>query len=116
MTLSRALLLIALITSFVFIYAHEQVSKVILLYQIQNHELQKDLLTDAHHRLKYQVSRLSSPSSLEQALTEKKLVLEFPEAREVVRLAMEERPVQESRKKSFFDLISTTKVAEARPR
>ena len=113
MTLPRTLLLIALVTCSILLYAHEQVSKVILLYDIQHHQKERGLLSDAHHLLKCQVSALSSPSSLETLLAKRNVQLEQPEGHQVIRLAMEEKRVGVSKKKNLFDWISTTKIAEA---
>jgi len=112
MTLPRTLLLIALVTFSVLLYAHEQVSKVVLLYDIQRDQKEKGLLSDTHYLLKYQVSALASPSSLEARLAKTDLHLDLPEDRKVIRLAMEER-VPLAKKKVLFDWISATKVAEA---
>lgn len=112
MTLPKALILIACVTFSVFLYAHEQVSKMILLYDIQHHQKEKGLLSDAHRLLKYQVSALASPSSLETLLAKRDVQLDLPEGRQVIHLAMEEKRAPAA-KKSFFDKISVTKVAEA---
>ena len=112
MTLPKTLLLIALVTSSILLYAHEQVSKMILLYDIQHDQKEEGLLSDTHHLLRYQVSALASPSSLEARLAKTDLHLDVPEDHKVIRLAMEERaPLP--KKKTLFDWISATKVAEA---
>ena len=86
---------------------------MILLYDIQHHQKEKGLLSDAHRLLKYQVSALASPASLETLLAKKDVQLDLPEDRKVIRLAMEEKKVPAPKRKTFFDKISVTKVAEA---
>lgn len=114
MTLPKALLLIIGITLSLFLYAHEQVAKTILLYDIQRYQDAKGVLFDVHGVLKYQVSALASPPSLEGALAKNDRRLEFPEDRKVVRLAMEKsRGLSLRPRKNFWDFLSVTKVAEA---
>ena len=114
MSLPKALSLIALATFSVFLYAHEQVSKTIFLYDIQHHQKEKGMLQDAHRLLKYQVSKLSSPSMLETTLAKGDLYLDLPEDREVIHLALHKpRAPFTKQKKSLLDFLSVTKVAEA---
>lgn len=115
MSLPKTLSLISLVTFSLFLYAHEQVSKTILLYDIQHHQKEKGMLQDAHRLLKYQVSMLSSPSTLETTLAKGDLYLDLPEDREVIRLALQKpsgAPLTKQ-KKSLLDFLSATKVAEA---
>ena len=89
---------------------------MILLYDIQHHQKVKGLLSDTHRLLKCQVSALSSPASLETLLAKRDVQLDQPAGRKVIRLAMEEKRAGASKKKSLFDWVSVTKVAEAGPR
>ncbi len=110
MKLPKFLFLLASITFFVFLYVHEQVSKVILLYDLQKGQKERVVLGDARDFLKIQVSTLESPRSLETALAKKNLLLDLPSNHKTIRLAMEEKG---ARKNNLLDFLSNTKVAEA---
>ncbi|MBI4435963.1 MAG: hypothetical protein HY590_00895 [Candidatus Omnitrophica bacterium] len=114
MTLPRILFLIAVVTFSVCLYVHEQVSKVILLYEIQHYQKERVVLDDTHDVLRYQVSALQSPRSLESLLAKRNVLLDLPADHKVVRVAMRERkePLP-TKQKNFLEIFSTTKVAEA---
>ena len=113
MTLPRTLFLIACLTFSVFLYVHEQVSKVILLYEIQHDQKERVVLEDTHDVLRYQVSALQSPRSLESCLAKRNILLDLPSDHKVVRMAMREKKEPFPKQKNFLDFLSTTKVAEA---
>lgn len=113
MTLPRSLFAIASFTFLVFLYAHGQISKTILLYEIQRHQKEEKTLQDVHHLLRFQVSRLESSPSLETTLARGRVQLDLPADRHVIRLAQQAEAVGPPKKKTFLDWISATKVAEA---
>ncbi|MCH8329825.1 MAG: hypothetical protein IH946_00330 [Bacteroidetes bacterium] len=114
MALPKTLLLICLVTGSILLYAHEQISKTILLYDIQHHQKEKGFLDETHRFLKVQVGILSSSPMLETTLAKEDLLLEFPEDRQVIRLAREADAVHPPKqKRNFLDFLSATKIAEA---
>ena len=114
MTLQKSILLIALVTFSVLLYAHEQISKTLLLYDIHGHQQEKGHLDEAHYLLRAQVSQLASPPALETLLAREDLLLEFPENRQVIHLASSEEEVSSpTEKRNLLDFLSATKVAEA---
>ena len=95
----------------------QQVTKTLLLYQIQNQEKLTRRLGDKYQILNYQVSALASPERLTSALAQRTLSLDGPPVA-VVRVGKkDETQIQlVKRRPSLLERFSLIRTAEARSR
>lgn len=78
MSLSRFLLIAALITAMALGYVHQQVELLRINYSINRNKDNLSVLLDQNSTLVYNVVSLQSPFYLEQALAAKKVSIEMP--------------------------------------
>ena len=114
---SRLLPVLVVFTLVGLLVTRQQVSKTLLLYQIQGQEKLARHLDDEYQILNYQVNALASPERLTSVLAQKTLPLDGPPVA-VVRVGTKEGVQIQlvKRRPSLLERFSLIRTAEARSR
>lgn len=115
----RAVPALLVVTGFLLLHVHTQVSIFQVSYSIQKKERKLEALSDQYKILKYEVSRLHSLAYLDKRRSELKLDLVMPKDVKVIKVPVPrqvepEVPPPSMLQKGFFSFVQLVKEAQAK--